>query len=470
MHQGSSSTPAGLAGRQFYLALITISLGIALSVLDATSATLGLPAMVRDLGASADEAIWIVNGFQLAALAALLPLANLGERITYRRVYLVGTVLWGAASALAALAQSMPLLVAARVAQGLSAAGIMAVNMALVRLTWPSAQLGRGVALNSVVVSAATVLGPVVAAAILSTASWRWLFAVNVPACVLLLVLGYRTLPANPPVKDASSPSWTDIVLNAGLFILLFMAADRFGRSIKSSANQAQDLAQGAVLMALGVLVAVIHVRRQRSRPHPLLPVDLLRIPVFRLSMLTSVCSFAAQTMSYIALPFLLLEVWRTTTSQAGFLLSCWPIGTIAAAVLGGRWIGRYHSGWLGALGMGLLAVGLLGLAWTVRPDGQPGIVAWSLGLCGVGFGLFQTPNNHTIMTSGPAHRSGAASGMLGTARLTGQTLGASVIAVVFAIHGGAGPQGLRAALLVAGTLAALAAVVSGLRVRHRRA
>lgn len=468
MHQGSSSTPAGLAGRQFYLALITISLGIAVSVLDTTSVTLGLPTMARDLGVSADEAIWIVNGFQLAALVALLPLANLGERISYRRVYLVGVALWGLASVLASLAQSLPLLVAARVAQGLSAAGIMAVNMALVRLTWHPTLLGRGIALNSVVVSSATVLGPLVAAVILSNASWRWLFAVNVPACVLLLVLGYRSLPGNPPAKGASSPSWADIVLNTSLFLLLFLAAESFGRSVKSPQSQAQGLVFGAVLLALGGLVAVVHGRRQWNRAHALLPVDLLRIPVFRLSMLTSVGSFAAQTITYIALPFLLLEVWRTTPSQAGFLMSCWPVGTIAAAALASRWIGRYHSGALGGLGLGLLAVGLVALAWMTRPDGQASIVAWSLVLCGVGFGLFQSPNNHTIITSAPAHRSGAASGMLGTARLTGQTLGATVAATVFAIHG-AGAQGLGAALLVAGTLAALAGVASGLRVRHRR-
>ena len=468
MQHRSPSSSTGLVGRQFQLALFTILLGIALTVLDTTAITLGLPTMTRELGVGADEAIWIINGFQLAVLVALLPLAHWGERVTYRRVYLTGVALWGVASALAAMVDSLALLIVARVAQGLGAAGIMAVNMALVRLTWPATLLGRGVALNSVVVSTATVLGPLVAAAILSFTSWRGLLAMNVPACVLLLVLGYRSLPANPRVAEARSPSLVDIVLNASLFVLLFMAADSLGRAMKSSPATVQGLAPGATLLALAVLVGIVHVRRQWHRPHALLPLDLLRIPVFGLSMLTSVGSFAAQTMSYIALPFLLLEVWRTTASQAGFLMACWPVGTIVSAALAARWIGRYHGGRLGATGLGLLSLGLASLAWAARTDSQVSVVAWSLGLCGLGFGLFQSPNNHIIITSAPAHRAGAASGMVGSARLTGQTLGASLVAMVFALHGETSSGGLSVALMVAAALSGLAGVASLLRVRYR--
>lgn len=467
MNKAGSSVPAGLAGRQRHLAMFTILLGIALSVLDTTSVALGLPTMTRDLGVGADDAIWIVNGFQLAALVALLPLANWGERITYRRIYLAGAALWGLASVVASLADSLPVLIAARVVQGLGAAGLMAVNMALVRLTLPPALLGRGVALSSMVVSVATVAGPLVAAAALSAGSWRWLFALNIPACALLLLLGHRTLPANTPQADAAPPSLLDIALNAALFILLFLAADSFGRSVRSSEVQGQGLVQGAVLLAAGLAVAAVHVRRQWGQPRALLPLDLLRIPLFRLSMMTSVGSFAAQTMAYIALPFLLFEAWRASASQAGLFMVCWPAGTIAAAALASRLIGRWHNGWLGAAGLVAMALGLAALA-QVAQSAEPTLrAAWSLGLCGVGFGLFQAPNNHTIITSAPPQRAGAASGMLGSARLTGQALGATLVAVVFAVHGGTGTQALAQVLLLAAVLAAAAAVASFQRTRY---
>lgn len=460
--------PQGLQGRQLHLAVFAIVLGITLSVIDTTAVTLGLPAMARDLGVSPDSAIWIVNGFQIAALVALLPLANLGERITYRRVYLAGAALWGAASWVASVADSMTVLVVARIAQGLGAAGLMAVNAALVRITWPLPLLGRGVALNSAVVSVATVLGPVIAAAILSAGSWRWLFAMNVPASLLLLAIGHRALPVNPKATDAPPPSLADLLLNTGLFVLLFMAVDRFGQSFRAEGGQARSLAQGAALLALGGLVAVVHVRRQWHRPRALLPVDLLRIPVFRLSMMTSVGSFAAQTITYIVLPFLLLEQWQATASQAGLLMAYWPVGTIFAAALAGRLIGKYHGGSLGAVGLGCLSAGLASLAWLALAGSQSTAVAWSLGLCGIGFGLFQSPNNHIIITSAPVQRSGAASGMLGSARLTGQTLGAALVAVIFAVQGTTTPRGFSAALAVAAVLAALAAISSTMRLKHQ--
>lgn len=467
MQHGNSSLPAGLTGRQRHLAVFTILLGITLAVLDSTAVTLSLPTMTRDLGVGADQAIWIINGFQLAALVALLPLANWGERITYRRIYLAGALLWGASSAVVCLADTLPLLIVSRVLQGLGAAGIMAVNMALVRLTWPPALLGRGIALNSMVVSSATVIGPVLAAAILSVGSWRWLFAFNIPASLLLLWLGCRTLPSNKPVPHQSPPSLTDIALNAALFIFLFLSVDSLGRSTKTSVDQTRGLTQGLVLLAMGMAVAVVHLRRQNRKSFALFPIDLLRIPLFRLSMMTSVGSFAAQTITFIALPFLMLDIWRISESETGWLLTCWPIGTIVAASLAGRWIGRFHGGWLGGSGMACLTIGLALLASAATTNTHSGSVALSLGLCGVGFGLFQSPNNHIIITSAPSQRAGAASGMIGTARLTGQTLGATLIAVIFAMHGATSSQGLSLALGVACVLSLMAVFFSVIRVQY---
>lgn len=461
--------PAGLRGRQLVLAVFTLQLGIAISVIDSTAITLLLPTVTRDLGVRANEAIWLVNGFQMAALVALLPLANWGDRVSYRRVYLGGAALWGVASGLAFMADSLAWLVTARVMQGLGAAGIMSVNMALVRQTWPPALLGRGVALNSMVVSTATVGGPLLAALVLSMASWRWLFALHLVACLLLLALGTRTLPRGRARTPGQAPSWLDVVFNAGLFVSLFLAADAFGRSIKAAAGRGLGLLQGALLLMAGLLVGLVHIRRQRRQATPLLPLDLLKIDLFRLSIMTSVGSFAAQAMAFIVLPFLLLEVWRTSASQAGWLLACWPAGTIVAAFFASRWIGRYHGGWLGAAGLTLLATGLVVLAYAALSHAALAWVAASLVVCGLGFGLFQSPNNHLIITVTPAHRTGAASGMIGTARLTGQTLGATCLAVLLAWSGQIHAEVLSAGLLLAALLALLAALSSGMRTRLPR-
>ena len=450
---------------QRYYAMATILLGITLAVLDGTVVNLALPGMVRDLHASASGAVWIVNAYQLATLVLLLPLANLGERVTYRRVYLVGAVVFTLASAASAAANSLATLAIARAIQGAGAAGIMSVNSALVRLTYPSDQLGRGVALNSIVVATASVAGPVVAAAILSVATWPWLFLVNIPLGIALVWLGNRVLPMNEVRDKPFAFTWFDVLLNAGMFVLLFLGADMLGASARTGTQAAPPAAWGIALLIACVAVGVVHVRRQWRLADPLLPIDLLRIPIFRLSMATSVCAFAAQLIAYVALPFLFLDAWHRTPAEAGALMACWPIAVIFAAMQAGRMIGRIPDGLLGAVGLGTLAAGLALLAWATTDASGPS-VWWRLAICGVGFGLFQSPNNHTIITSAPPRRAGAASGMLGTARLTGQSLGAALLAGVFAISSAHDVRGSAIALSLAAAFAAAAAVFSGLRMR----
>ena len=445
-------------------AMLVIILGIMVAVLDGTIVNLALPGIARELQASPSHAIWVVNAYQIATLVMLLPLASLGDLVGYRRVYLVGMAVFTVSSIGATFADSLATLIAARTFQGLGAAGIMSVNAALVRLTFPSALLGRGMAINSMVVATSSVAGPSVAAAILSVASWPWLFAINVPLGAITLALGLKALPFNRVAPAAGlrfSP--IDVALNVLMFSLVFLGVDRLGVREGGVPGGAQASAW-AILLA-GVAVGFVYLRRQRRLAVPLFPIDLLRIPVFALSMGTSVAAFCAQMLAYIALPFLLLEVYGRSHIEAGLLITAWPLAIVAMAPLAGRLIGRYPDGLLGGIGLGLLAIGLALLAALPAHPGNADI-AWRMALCGLGFGLFQSPNNHTIVTSPPAHRSGAASGMLGTARLTGQTLGAVVLAGVFSIwtpHGGRGPV---VALVLAACCAGLAAVFSSLRLK----
>lgn len=441
-------------------------LGVALAVMDGTAMAFVLPAVSRELAVSASATVWVVNGFQLAALVALLPLANAGDRVSFRRIHLTGAAMLGLASMVAVFADSLPVLIAARVAQGLGAAGMMAVNSALVRLIWPASLLGRGVALNSILVGVASVSGPLLAAAVLSLGSWRWLLALNVPVCLLIVWLGRRALPVNPPSHAGPMPSALDIALNAAVFILLFLGAGHFGAAVKASADRGAELATGLVLLAACLATGVVHVRRQLRQNRPLLPVDLLRISVFRLSMMASVCGFAAQTLTQVALPFLLIDAWHTSAGEAGRLMAFWPATTIVGAYVAGRLIGRFHNGWLGAAGLATFATGLGALAVAAFTPGS--VLAVPLALCGLGFGLFQSPNNHTIITSSPASRAGAASGMLGTARLTGQSFGASLAAAAFALYPAGGVKGPALALAIGSALALSAALASGLRTRFK--
>jgi MFS transporter, DHA2 family, multidrug resistance protein len=455
----------GLPIPQRYLSMTVILLGISMSVLDGSIVNLALPGIVRDLHADAATAVWVVTAYQVATLVLLLPCAMLGDLVGHRRVYLGGLVLFTVASLACALAPSLALLVAARTLQGLGAGGLMSVNGALVRLTYPAGKLGRGIALNSLIVATTSVAGPSIAAAVLSVAPWPWLFAINLPIGIIVTVLGAKKLPRNSGGRDSGARlAPVDVVMNVLMFGLVALGFDALGTHLAGDRSLLHP-GVGAVLIVAGGIVGVLFMRRQRRQPTPLFPLDLLRIRVFALSMATSIGAFAAQTLAYVALPFLLLEAYGRSNATTGLLITAWPIATVVTAPIAGRLIGKVADGTLGAVGLVLLAGGLALLAWLPTEPSNADIV-WRMALCGAGFGLFQSPNNHTILTSAPAHRSGAASGMLGTARLTGQTLGAIVLAIIFSAFGAQRATGPSVALAIAAGLAAVAGACSGLRVR----
>jgi DHA2 family multidrug resistance protein-like MFS transporter len=383
----------------------------------------------------------------------MLPLASLGDIYGYRLVYLCGLAAFTAASLACGLADTLPLLIAARVAQGLGAAGIISVNSALVRFVFPRASLGRGMATTALVVATCSAAGPSVAAAILSVVSWHWLFLSNVPLGIVALGLAWRSIPDTP--RSLHVFDLPSAMLNAMTFGLLLIGLDGIGHG--------QDRIAVAAELGIGSVAALVFVRRQLNLRAPMLPLDLFRLPIFALSVATSVCSYAAQTIAYLALPFYFQIAGGMSQSHIGLLITPWPAVVVFVAPLSGRLSDRYPAGLLGGLGLAVLTAGLL-LDIALPPDAVFADVVWRMMVCGIGFGFFQSPNNRALIAAAPAHRSGAASGMLSTARLTGQTLGGVVVAVVFAFTRGDIAIGVGLALAIGAAFSGLACGVSFLR------
>ena len=434
-----------LARRRWAVATSVVAVGLA--SLDTSIANTALPSIAADVQASPAASVWVVNAYQLALAACLLPLSALGEIYGFRRVYSWGVAVFTVASLLCALSWSLPTLTAARVLQGLGAAGIMSVNTALIRYIYPANQLGRGLGFNALVVGVSTAIGPTVAAAILAVASWPMLFAINVPAGLLALVLAIRALPDTPLAAHRFD-------LPSGLLNALFFGSLIFGiGEAAHSAEWPQTLGMAVVALVSGVLL----VQRQLRLPVPLLPIDLYRRPMFALSSLTSMCSFAAQGLAFVSLPFLFQVGMGRSAVETGLLLTPWPVATATMAPIAGPLSDRYPPAVLGGIGMALLAAGLVLMATLPEGVSQLGIVVRML-LCGTGFGLFQSPNLRAIMSSAPPGRSGSASGIVATSRLLGQSTGAALVALCFGLAGAGGPV---LALALAAGFAATASLVS---------
>ena len=446
----NAATMDGLPIPQRFLAFLTIAMALTMAVLDSAIVNVALPSIAGELAVSPAESIWVVTAYQLAVTIALLPLSSLGDIIGYKRVYWAGLAVFTAASFACAQASSLPVLALARAVQGLGGAGIMSVNIALVRYIFPKASLGSGVGYTALVVAVSSAAGPSVASAILTVANWQWLFLVNVPIGLIALFVAARALPQTP--ASGHRFDWVSAILNAFAFGLLIAGLDGLGDT--------GTMPVALAMIAGAAVAALVLVRRSLKLTVPLLPVDLLRRPIFSLSMATSICSFASQSMAYVALPFFLQRSLGHSEAATGFLMTPWPLMTALIAPISGRLSDRISPEKLGIAGLCLLAAGLAAVAsMGERPDSFD--IVWRLALCGFGFGLFQSPNNRIIITSAPRERSGGASGLQSTGRLLGQSMGAAVAAVIFSQV--AQGQTELIAWIGAG-LALIGAVSSGLR------
>ncbi len=436
----------GLPAPQRHWVMGCALLGVVLAGLDSAIANIALPTIARELSASDAATVWIVNIYQLAVTVSLLPAASLGESLGLKRVYGFGLALFTAASLGCALAPSLSLLVTARMVQGVGGACMAALGGALVRAIYPRRIMGQGFALIALMVAISAALGPTLAALILSVANWPWLFLVNVPVGLIAVPL---FLAVAPPGRPRPRPlDKVGALLNALALGLIVTGVNGLG-------SEARNLAVAEIVA--GLACGTLLVWQQRRRSAPLLPLDLLRIPLFALSIGTSICSYSAQILAYVSLPFLFQTVMHRSAVATGLLVTPWPLLVAVAAPIAGKLSGRYPAAVLGSAGLAVLATGLVLLVMMpAMPSDWD--VAWRMAICGIGFGFYQTPNNLTLMTAGPPDRTGAASGMIAVARTVGWSLGSALVALIFSLRGSAGAV---TCLEVGAGFAAVGAVVS---------
>lgn len=450
---GSATGPSphdGLPAERRRWAVAAIFIAVAVASLDTAIANIALPAIAADLRVSPADVIWVVNVYQIALVATLLPLGALGEIVGHERIYLGGLLLFTVASLASACAWSLESLLVARTLQGLGASGLMSVNTALVRFVYPTHLLGRAFGYNALTVATAMTLGPTVAAGILSLGPWPWLFAINIPIGLIAIAIGLKTLPRPPRAVHRFD------------FVGALMAAGALGLIIigVSAAAHHADIGLVSIALVVGIALGWLLIRRHADHPAPMLPVDLFRLPIFALSAATAVCSFVVQGLAFVALPFYFQETLHRTAVETGLFMTPWPLVVAIMAPIAGRLSDRYPAGILGGVGLALLCFGM-GLLATLPAAPATADIVWRMALCGCGFGFFQAPNLKALMSSAPAGRSGSASSIVATARLSGQTIGAALAASCFTF---VGRDGAVLALALAAGVAAIGSLMSFLR------
>ena len=427
-------------------ALPALLCSVVATVLESSAVAVALPAIASDFGVSATLATWVMAASQLVIVALLLPMAALGEVLGYRRVLLASLGLYAAASVVCILAPGFGWVVAGRALQAVGTAGAMSLGFAMLRAIYPDDRLGTAVGLMAATVAIASSAGPALSGVIIALVSWRGVFALLAAVGLLAVLLGSAALPRVPP-------SGKPYDLPGAAMVAGMLAAALIGINGLANGWSVWILMVAALAFAL-LLSAVL--ARSLGTEAPVFPVDLIARPVFSLSVSASICAFVAQTLGFILLPFYLLTGIGMGEMQMALTLSVWPAATALLAPVIGRFSDRLPPGPTGAVGLVLLGFGFALLA-GIDAETPPAGIAARLALCGIGFAIFQTPNNRLIMLSAPRARSGAASGMLSVARQFGRAIGTAMAA--FALI--AGPAASLGAMWAAAAVAALGAVAS---------
>ena len=440
----------GLPPPRRYRAIGALSAGTALTIIDGGVATVALPTIARDLAVDGSAVVAVVTVYQLVLAMALLPLAGLGDRIGLKRMYQYGQLVFTVATVLCFFAKSLPFLLVVRAAQALGAAAALSVSSALIRATYPAKQLGRGLGVNSVVVSSSAALAPTIGGLVLAVAPWPVVFVSAVPFAVASLLLG-RALPDSPATNARFDV--VGALLCAAMFGLVIGGAE--------SAVHGDSPVVSAAIVVAGVVTGWVFVRRERSEPKPILPLDLLARPVLALSAVGAYTAFIASMTLLLSTPFRLTHQYGFTVAEVGAAIAPWPLTNMIVAPLAGWLSDRYPAGLLGGIGMAVSIAALLLIA-AMPADPSFFDVAWRMALCGSGFGLFLPPNARLIIGSAPRERAAAAGGLVSTVRLVGQTTGATLVAALLASGIGDG----RVPALVAAGFALVAGLCSIARLR----
>ena len=430
--------PDGLPTPRRYVAVAAVSLGTIVTAVDGTIVNVALPTLARELQVQPSAAVMIITVYQLVLMMTLLPFSALGQRLGYRATFQYGLMTYVAATLSCFVARSLPFLIFVRAIQALGAAAVLSVVSALIRNIYPFARLGRGLSFNTVIAASAASFAPTVGGALLAVARWPWLFATVAPFGLLAVLLGRKSLP------DGERRDEPFDTLGAT------MCAATFGLGVVGleSAVHGDWPAVSVALVAASLALGIVFVRRESRQPLPVLPVDLLRVKHIALPCIGSLAAYVSMTIMMVSLPFRLQQQFHFTPAAAGAVLVPLPLVSVIVAPASGLLSDRIPAGLLGGVGMVIGFVGMLCLAFLPAPPTQIDIL-WRVAVCGLGFGMFFSPNARQVVGAAPAARAAAAGALFSTIRGAGQTLGATAIAALLAFGIGTDPTpGVAAAAL----------------------
>lgn len=423
--------------RKWYV-MAAVGMGIFLSTIDSSIVNVALPTLVRELNTDFPTVQWVVLAYLLTLTTLMLSVGRLADMIGKKSIYTAGFAVFTAGSVLCGLAPVVGWLIGFRVIQGIGAAMILALGVAIITEAFPRAERGRALGISGAIVSVGIVVGPTLGGLLLQNLSWHWIFFVNLPVGILGLWMVTRFVPA---IKPEGGQTF-DFAGAAALFISLLSLLLALTR------GQTIGFGQPLILALFGVFILgfVLFVWIERRQEQPMIDLSMFRNLAFSVSLVTGFITFVAIAGTLLLMPFYLENVLNYNPQQVGLLLAVLPAMLGLVAPISGSLSDRYGSKIITLIGLFILGIGY-SLLRLLSVDTSALMFVLLFFPLGIGMGAFQSPNNSLIMGSAPPGRLGIVSGMLAITRTLGQTTGIALLGAawttrVFAYTGTTLPQG----------------------------
>ena len=460
MEQAHSEITPTVDYSRKWLVLSAVAMGIFLATIDGSIVNVALPTLSTALGADFATVQWVVLSYLLTITTLLAVVGRLADMYGRKRLYNSGFVVFTVGSLLCGLSPSVGWLIGFRVLQGIGAALILALGLALVTEAFPPQERGRALGIAGSIVSIGIVTGPTLGGIIIENLSWHWIFFVNVPIGILGTYLVWRNIPATRPPGGQAFDFGGAATLCLGLLGILL------GLTTGQQEGFTSPQALGLFVFGIFFLLALLYI--QRRHPQPIIDPVLFRNRLFTVNLVTGLLVFVGLG-SGVLIPFYLETVLGYSVQQVGLLLAVVPIALGIVSPISGVLSDRVGSRPISVLGLAVTLLGYLALSTLSTETTAVGFMLRYV-LVGVGVGLFQSPNNSAMMGTAPRERLGVASSLLAMTRNLGQTVGIAVLgalwaALVFGAAGGPMAGGATAAPLAAQAagLAGVSRIVAGL-------
>lgn len=435
-------------------ALVALSMSMLLSSLGTSIANVGLPTLEVAFNASFQDVQWIVLAYLLAITTLSVGAGKLGDIVGRRRLLLAGLALFTVASAVCAVAPSLWMLIAARAVQGIGAATMMALTVALVGGSVSKEKTGSAMGLLGTMSAIGTALGPSLGGILIAVSGWQALFFINVPIGLVAWVLAYRALPADGASKADRNAFDVVGTLVLALTLATYALAMTLGRGQFGAINW-------GLLGAVTIGVAMF-VRIEMRATSPLIRLTMLRDRTLNAGLVTSVLVAAIMMVTLVVGPFYLSRALSLDTAWVGLFMAVGPIVVALTGVPAGRVVDRLGAATVSAVGLFAVSVGCTLLAALPTATGVIGYTA-SMVVLTAGYALFQTANNTGVMTGVSQEQRGLVSGLLTLSRNLGLVTGASVMGAVFALASANGDvaTGMRVTFAIGAAMSIVAIVAA---------